>query len=172
MTYISHYHSPLGNILLTADDSGLCGVWFERQKYFAAGLDPKDMIEVTEVFGEKELPVFLQTKRWLDLYFAGKKPDFSVSLHFTGTQFQKEVWKLLLDIPYGATTTYGEIAKILADKRGSAHMSAQAVGGAVGHNKISILVPCHRVLGSDGKLTGYAGGLDKKKWLLELEGVL
>lgn len=101
-----------------------------------------------------------------------KEPDFSVPLHFSGTEFQKEVWKLLCDIPYGQTVTYGELARSLALQKGIPHMSAQAVGGAVGHNKISILVPCHRVLGSGGSLTGYAGGLDKKRYLLKLEHIL
>ncbi len=161
MQYISHYKSPLGNILLAADEIGLTGLWFEGQKYYAQALD--------KASSEKELPVFEETKRWLDLYFAGKKPDFQVPLHFVGTEFQREVWEILCEIPYGRTTTYGEIAKRLAAKHGLESMSAQAVGGAVGHNKISILVPCHRVLGSNGRLTGYAGGLEKKKALLELE---
>lgn len=161
MHYINHYHSPLGTILLAADDTGLTGLWFEDQKYFAQGLDKE-----TE---EKELSVFQATRRWLDVYFSGQAPDFQVPLHFQGTTFQKEVWKILLSIPYGETTTYGAIAKQLAAKRGLPHLSAQAVGSAVGHNKISIIVPCHRVIGADGSLTGYAGGIWRKEKLLALE---
>ena len=163
MHYISHYQSPIGDILLAADDTGLTGLWFEGQKYFARCLDKNRE--------EKEVPVLEAAKRWLDLYFSGKEPDFSVPLHFIGTDFQKQVWEILCTIPYGRTTTYGDIAKRFAAKKGLPHMSAQAIGGAVGHNEISIIVPCHRVVGSDGSLTGYAGGVDKKRALLTLEGV-
>ena len=163
MQYISHYQSPIGNILLAADNIGLTGLWFEGQKYFALSLD-KD-------HEEKELPLFVEVKHWLDIYFSGKKPDFTVPLHFTGTAFQKEVWHILCSIPYGQTMTYAEIAKQLAAKRGLPRMSAQAVGGAVGHNEISIIVPCHRVVGTNGSLTGYAGGIDKKVKLLSLEKI-
>ena len=163
MHYINRYHSPLGTILLAADDTGLTGLWFEDQKYFAQGLDKE-----TE---EKEFSVFQTARRWLDVYFSGQAPDFQVPLHFQGTAFQKEVWEILLSIPYGETTTYGAIAKQLAAKRGLPHLSAQAVGSAVGHNKISIIVPCHRVIGADGSLTGYAGGVERKAALLRLEGV-
>lgn len=163
MQYISHYQSPLGDILLAADDVGLTGVWFEGQKYFAYNLDKEQE--------EKETPALETAKRWLDVYFTGKKPDFAVPLHFVGTDFQKEVWALLCAIPYGQVTTYGEIAGQLAAKRGLPHMSAQAVGNAVGHNKISIIVPCHRVVGAKVSLTGYAGGVEKKRVLLTLEGV-
>lgn len=162
MQYISHYQSPLGNILLAADTVGLTGLWFEGQKYFALHLDKEHE--------EREVPVFDQAKQWLDIYFSGKEPGFMVPLHFTGTDFQNEVWKILCRIPYGKTMTYGEIAKQIARKRGIDHMSAQAAGGAVGHNEISIIVPCHRVVGSNGSLTGYAGGIDKKIQLLTLEG--
>lgn len=161
MQYISHYRSPLGDILLAADQNCLTGLWFEGQKYFALHLDKERE--------EKEIPVFEKTKEWLDIYFSGKEPDFTVPLRFIGTDFQKEVWKILCSIPYGQTMTYGEIAGKLAEKRGKKGMSAQAVGGAVGHNRISILVPCHRVVGSDGSLTGYAGGIEKKVKLLTLE---
>lgn len=163
MQYISHYQSPMGDILLAADEIGLTGLWFEGQKYFALYLDKEHE--------EKELPVFEKAKRWLDIYFSGKEPDFTVPLHFIGTEFQNEVWEILSSIPYGKTTTYGEIAKQIAARRGLHRMSAQAVGGAVGHNEISIIVPCHRVVGSNGSLTGYAGGIDKKIKLLELEKV-
>ena len=161
MQYTSRYASPLGSILLAADDIGLVGLWFEGQKYFANGLE--------KTHEEKEIPLFAKVKRWLDVYFSGQQPQFTVPLHFIGSDFQKEVWALLCTIPYGQTTTYGAIAKQLAAKRGLPQMSAQAVGGAVGHNKISIIVPCHRVVGKNGSLTGYAGGLDKKAELLRLE---
>ena len=164
MQYISHYHSPLGDILLAADSAGLTGLWFEGQKYFALYLDKEHE--------EKDLPVFEEAKRWLEIYFSGKNPGFQVPLHFTGTDFQNEVWEILYAIPYGQTTTYGEIAAQLAKKRGLPRMSAQAVGGAVGHNEISIIVPCHRVVGASGSLTGYAGGIEKKIELLRLEGAL
>ena len=163
MDYINHYCSPIGNILLAADDMGLTGLWFEGQKYFALNLD--------KVHEERKLPVFEKAKQWLDVYFSGKEPDFTVPLHFTGTDFQNDVWKILCAIPYGQTMTYGEIAKKIAAKKGLPSMSAQAVGGAVGHNEISIIVPCHRVVGKNGSLTGYAGGIDKKIKLLQLEKV-
>lgn len=163
MQYISHYVSPMGNILLAADDMGLTGLWFEGQKYFALSLEKEHT--------ERETPLFEKVKRWLAVYFSGKEPDFTVPLHFTGTAFQKQVWEILCSIPYGGTMTYGEIASQVAAKRGLPHMSAQAVGGAVGHNPISIIVPCHRVVGTDGSLTGYAGGIDKKVRLLKLEGI-
>ena len=161
MQYTTFYESPIGRMLLAADDTGLTGLWFEGQKYFARCLDRE-----TE---EKELPVFAEAKRWLDIYFSGKEPDFTPPLHFTGTDFQKEVWEILYAIPYGQTMTYGAIADQLAKKRGLSRMSAQAVGGAVGHNNLSIIVPCHRVVGSDGSLTGYAGGIERKTFLLNLE---
>ena len=175
MQYTSHYQSPLGGILLAADDKGLTGLWFEGQKYFAHGLgrerERKALCERSSFHEEKEIPVLKETKRWLDLYFSGKEPDFTVPIHLIGTDFQKEVWRILCQIPYGKTMTYGEIAVRLAARKGLAHMSAQAVGGAVGHNEISILVPFHRVVGVDGSLTGYAGGMDKKVKLLTLEKV-
>lgn len=163
MQYTSSYQSPMGKILLAADEIGLTGLWFEGQKYFALYLEKEHE--------EKELPMFEQAKKWLDIYFSGKEPDFQVPLHFIGTDFQNEVWEILYSIPYGKTTTYGEIAKQLAARRGLKRMSAQAVGGAVGHNEISIIVPCHRVVGTNGSLTGYAGGIDKKIKLLTLEKV-
>lgn len=159
--FISSYHSPLGKIVLAADEKGLTGLWFEGQKYFGIYLDNN--------CEEKELPVFARAKRWLDIYFSGKEPDFKLPLHFIGTAFQNEVWQILCSIPYGKTTTYGEIARQIAKKRGIKRMSAQAVGGAVGRNEISIIVPCHRVVGTNGSLTGYAGGIDKKIELLKLE---
>ena len=161
MQCITHYHSPLGKITLAADKTGLTGLWFEGQKYFALHLEPEHE--------EKELPVFADAKRWLDIYFSGKEPDFIPPLHPTGSAFRQAVWQILLQIPYGQTTTYGEIAKKLAKMQNASHMSAQAVGGAVGHNEISIIIPCHRVVGTNGSLTGYAGGIDKKVELLTLE---
>lgn len=162
MHYISRYRSPLGKILLSADDEGLTGLWFEGQKYFAAYRRGE--------YTEQETIVFELTKKWLDIYFSGNEPDFMVPLHFNGSDFQKSVWEILLSIPYGKTVTYGEIARKIAEERGLARMSAQAVGGAVGHNPISVIVPCHRVVGAGGNLTGYAGGIDKKIELLKLEG--
>lgn len=162
MQYTSHYASPLGGILLAADGAGLTGLWFEGQKHFARRLE--------DAHEEREIPLFRDVKRWLDQYFSGWEPDFMPPLHLIGTAFEREVWDILRAVPYGSTTTYGEIAAQLARQRGLAHMSAQAVGGAVGHNPISIIVPCHRVLGADGSLTGYAGGLERKRSLLALEG--
>ncbi len=155
MTYLSHYTSPLGEVLLAGDELWLTGLWFEGQKYFARNLDDEAK--------EADIPLFQEVKRWLDLYFFGKEPDFMPPIHLMGTEFQRKVWDILLSIPYGETITYGQIAAKLGCK------SAQAVGGAVGKNPISILVPCHRCVGADGSLTGYAGGMDRKIALLELE---
>lgn len=157
MNYTQLIPSPLGNILLSADEIGLTGLWFEGEKYYADAL-PREHIE-------RETPILTDTKRWLDVYFSGREPDFTPPLHPTGSPFRQAVWQLLLEIPYGQTTTYGALAKRL----GGVRMSAQAVGGAVGHNPISIIVPCHRVVGANGSLTGYASGLDCKIKLLEIE---
>lgn len=159
-----YYHSPLGAILLAGNSRGLTGLWFEKSKYFAEGLDPESR--------EGNSPVLEETARWLDVYFSGKEPGFMPQIRLSGSPFRMEVWALLREIPYGKTVTYGEIAKKLAARRGLSRMSAQAVGGAVGRNPVSILVPCHRVVGSTGSLTGYAGGVDKKKALLLLEGAV
>lgn len=161
MAYVQHYDSPLGGILLAADESGITGLWFDGQKYFARDL-PAERVE-------QNTPALAEAKRWLDIYFAGGEPDFTPPLHPIGSGFRQAVWNILLQIPYGQTTTYGEIARQLAAKQGLARMSAQAVGGAVGHNEISIIIPCHRVVGTNGSLTGYAGGIDRKVKLLELE---
>lgn len=161
MQYTSKYKSPLGEIMIAADDKGLTGLWFVGQKYYALYLDKENE--------EKETQILKDTKKWLDIYFSGKEPSFKIPLHFTGTDFQNEVWEILYSIPYGKTMTYGEIANILAKRKGLKRMSAQAVGGAVGHNEISIIVPCHRVVGTNGSLTGYAGGIDKKIKLLKME---
>ena len=163
MQYTTHYDSPLGGILLAADEEGLTGLWFDGEKYYAENLAPDHR--------EGNLPALEMTRRWLDVYFTGKEPDFMPPVHMIGTSFQMSVWNILRSIPYGKTTTYGEIAKQLAKEKSLAKMSAQAVGGAVGHNKISIIIPCHRVVGSSGSLTGYAGGIDKKVALLKLEQV-
>ncbi len=161
MQYTARYASPLGEILLAADEAGLTGLWFEGQKYFARQLGTEH---------EKgENPALCQAKQWLDAYFSGQRPDFMPPLHFLGTAFQIEVWELLRTIPYGQTVTYAQLAAALARQRGGT-MSAQAVGSAVGRNPISVIVPCHRVVGTSGSLTGYAGGISKKIALLNLEG--
>ncbi len=161
MVYTSLYYSPLGDMLVAADEEGLLGAWFVDQKFFAFHL-PKERVE-------KETGILCAAKNWLDLYFAGNRPDFALPLHLKGTPFRLAVWEKLLEIPYGKTVTYGDLAKDIAKERGLSRMSAQAIGGAVGHNPISIIVPCHRVLGADGSLTGYAGGLERKQWLLAWE---
>ncbi|MBQ3417533.1 MAG: methylated-DNA--[Ruminococcus sp.] len=162
MEYTHHYVSPLGGITIAADGTALIGLWFDGQKYFADALDAKHE--------EKPLPIFEQTDRWLDIYFSGKAPDFTPPLNMKTTEFRKAVWEIMLTIPYGKTMTYGEIADRIAKQNGIPRMSAQAVGGAVGHNSISLIIPCHRVVGTNGSLTGYAGGIDKKVKLLEMEG--
>lgn len=161
MTYIQHYSSPLGGILLAADEIGLTGSWFDGEKYFADNLPAEHV--------ERQTSILAEATRWLDIYFTGKEPGFTPPLHPIGSPFRQAVWEILLQIPYGQTTTYGEIARQLAEKQGLEKMSAQAVGGAVGHNEISVIIPCHRVVGTSGSLTGYAGGIDKKVKLLELE---
>lgn len=165
MVYTSHYDSPIGTLLLAERDEKLVGLWMEGQKYFLGSLREESQ--------ERESsPVLRQAGLWLDRYFAGERPAISeLPLAPIGSEFRKEVWQVLCEIPYGETTTYGEISQKLAVRRGLDRMSAQAVGGAVGHNPISIIVPCHRVVGSNGSLTGYAGGLEKKIKLLTHEGV-
>lgn len=158
MQETTQYASPLGQILLSAQDGALTGVWFMGAKYCGP--------ELSSDCREREIAVLTSTKRWLDVYFSGREPDFLPPLRLIGSPFQQAVWALLQQIPYGQTVTYGALAKRVAPGR---KMSAQAVGGAVGRNPISILVPCHRVVGSDGSLTGYASGLDRKRFLLELE---
>lgn len=163
MQYTARYKSPLGDILLASDDAGLTGLWFEGQRYFA--------LHLTADYIEKETDILMQAKKWLDIYFSGQKPDFIPPLHVEGTSFHREVCEIMLSIPYGKTMTYGEIAQTIASRRGIRKMSARAVGGAVGHNEISIIIPCHRVIGANGNLTGYGGGISRKVRLLELEGV-
>lgn len=161
MVYISHYTSPLGAMTMASDGESLIGLWFNDQKYFALSFSDDAL--------HCDLPVFDETKKWLDDYFNGKKPGFTPKMNLKGTAFQMQVWDLLLKIPYGTIVTYGDIAKQITKQRGISRMSAQAVGGAVGHNPVSIIVPCHRVVGTNGSLTGYAGGVDKKEYLLNLE---
>ena len=163
MNNIFHYTSPLGEITLASNGESLTGLWFDGQKHF-----PHNLISEST---KAELPIFKQTVKWLDSYFSGKESNFTPPLSLQTTIFRKAVYDILLTIPYGQTMTYGEIARIIAEQRGIERMSAQAVGGAVGHNPISIIVPCHRVIGADGSLTSYAGGLDKKIALLKLEKV-
>ncbi len=161
MTYISYYNSIISKITLAADEQGLIGLWLDEgknsYKYLRNGAE------------EKDVPVLKRTKLWLDIYFSGKNPEFTPPLHISGSNFQISVWKILTRIPYGKTVSYGEIAKIIAAERGIKRMAAQAVGGAVGRNKISIIIPCHRVIGTNGSLTGYGSGIDKKLALLKLE---
>lgn len=161
MNYTFHYTSPLGGIMLASDGSALTGLRFEEQKYF-----PSD---ISNSSTEAVLPIFTQTVKWLDTYFGGRIPDFTPPLTLQTTPFRKAVYDILLTIPYGQTMTYGEIANIIAAQKDIECMSAQAVGGAVGHNPITIIIPCHRVIGANGDFTGYAGGLDRKIKLLELE---
>ncbi len=161
MQYTNSYRSPLGPITLASDGARLTGLWFDGQKYFAATLSQEAV--------DTPLPVFDQTKRWLDCYFRGETPAFLPPLAPQGSSFRQAVWGILRQIPYGTVMTYGNIAKQIARQRGLETMSAQAVGGAVAHNPISILIPCHRVVGEHGSLTGYAGGIDKKVQLLTLE---
>ena len=161
MDYLYHYDSPLGGITLAGDGKALTGLWFDGQQYFGSTLDPEH--------GEKKLPVFSDTCRWLDLYFGGKEPDFTPAVSLRGTPFRTAVWQILQKIPYGKTMTYGQIAEKLARETGKP-VSARAVGGAVGHNPVSLIIPCHRVSGADGSLTGYAGGTERKAALLRTEG--
>ena len=157
MYYSTDYSSPLGKMLIVSDGEAICGLWFYGQKYFKSTID-ESMVE------KPDLTIFKKATKWLDDYFNGLNPEIDFKLNPQGSEFRKNVWKILTEIPYGKTMTYGEIASQL-----SPTMSAQAVGGAVGHNPISILIPCHRVLGANGKLTGYAGGIERKIKLLELE---
>ena len=161
MLFVRHYASPLGDILIAADEIDLTGLWFEGQKYFPDAL--------AEAAQDKETPILRSAALWLDGYFRGERPDFTPPLHPSGTPFRRAVWDLLLEIPFGETVTYGDIARRLAAEHHLPGMSAQAVGGAVGHNPISVIIPCHRVVGAGGSLTGYAGGIEKKAYLLALE---
>ena len=161
MNYLHHCQSPLGGITMASNGEALIGLWFDEQKYFA------DTIESGA--WEKHLPIFALTDMWLDTYFSGTDPDFTPQLEMCTTPFRKTVWKIMLAITFGQTMTYGQIAEKIAHEKGLKKMSAQAVGSAVAHNSISLIIPCHRVIGATGKLTGYAAGLDKKIKLLKLE---
>lgn len=164
MYYGTRYDSPVGRLTVACDGTGLVGLWMEGQKYFG-GTVPG------ELENREDLPVFSLARDWLDRYFAGKKPEIGeLPLAPIGGEFRQTVWKLLCQIPYGGLTTYGELAGETAKRLHRESMSAQAVGQAVGHNPISIIIPCHRVVGAGGSLTGYAGGIDKKIWLLKHEG--
>lgn len=164
--YFTEYDSPLGKLTLAGGEQGLTGLWMEGQKYFGPGLTP-------ETPRREEFGPFDAARDWLDCYFAGEKPQGrELPLDPGGTPFQQLIWSLLLEIPWGETVTYGDLARRAAERLGCESMSAQAVGGAVGHNPISIIIPCHRVVGAKGGLTGYAGGLERKRWLLQWEGVL
>lgn len=162
ITYKSHYDSIIGRMTMTSDGEALTGLWFDGQKNIVP-----TSVESCET--KEQLPVFIQTRKWLDVYFSGKAPSFTPPLHIHGSEFRKQVWEILLTIPFGQTMSYGEIAKLMAHRKGTNKMSAQAVGGAVGHNPISLIIPCHRVIGTKGQLTGYAGGIDRKQWLLRNE---
>ena len=161
MIYLTEYHSAIGDITIASDGDAVVGLWFEKSRYFGSTVGTE---------GEyREVPVLVQCKEWLDIYFTGQNPGLLPPVRLRGTPFRMDVWQMLLAIPYGTTVTYGDIAGKIAVRYGLETMSAQAVGGAVGHNPIGILVPCHRVVGSNGSLTGYAGGLHRKATLLRLE---
>lgn len=165
MIYTTTYNSPIGNLLIAARENKLIGIWIEKQKYYLSNL--KDNIKESE-----DIDILGKTKEWLDRYFKGEKPKIEeLEINLTGSEFRKSVWKILKDIPYGEVITYGDIAKKIAKQKGIKRMSAQAIGGAVGHNPISIIIPCHRVIGTQGNLTGYAGGIEKKIYLLKHEKV-
>lgn len=162
MHYINKYVSPTGAVTISSDGQSITGLWFDGQKYFVDTL--------TKEHEEQKLPVLEQARKWLDIYFAGQEPDFIPPLKMNASPFRMAVWEILKSIPFGKIITYGDIAKQIAKDTGK-KVSAQAVGGAVGHNPISIIVPCHRVVGTNGSFTGYAGGINKKMQLLRLEGV-
>lgn len=162
MHFICRYTSPLGGITLASDGTALTGLWFDGQKYYAESLPAE--------YEERSLPVFGQTAEWLGIYFSGRAPLFMPPVSMQGASgFRRRVWEILSEIPFGKTATYGAIAERIERETGR-RVSAQAVGGAVGHNRISLIIPCHRVIGADGSLTGYAGGTDKKLALLKMEG--
>jgi methylated-DNA-[protein]-cysteine S-methyltransferase len=165
MPYSMHCHSPLGTLFLASDGDALTGLWMEGQKYFGGAA-------AEEFAGKDRLPVFTASRKWLDSYFKGKRPSAAdLPLAPGGSDFRRAVWNLLREIPYGEYTTYGALAKKMAALTDKDSMSGQAIGGAVGHNPISIIIPCHRVVGANGSLAGYAGGIDKKTRLLRHEGV-
>ncbi|BAC43976.1 methylated-DNA--[protein]-cysteine S-methyltransferase [Malacoplasma penetrans] len=163
MIYTSIYKSPLGEISIACSDNKLIGLWIEGQKHFFSKYK-------NDIVVNNDIEILIKTKKWLDKYFKGLNPNpKDLEINPQGSAFQIEVWNILSKIPYGKTITYNDIAKEIANSKGIKKMSAQAVGGAVGHNPLTIIIPCHRVVGCKGNLTGYAGGLDKKIYLLELE---
>ena len=162
--YTHNYQSPLDKIVIASDGTAITGLWFVGQRHFD--------IEVEGCITDKDLPIFDEVSRWLDIYFTGNNPGEIPAVCMNGTPFQLEVWQILQAVPYGKLITYREIAELIAKKRGITKMSARAVGNAVGRNPVSILVPCHRVVGSDGRMTGYAGGIERKVKLLKLENAL
>lgn len=162
MHYMIKYHSPIGVITMASNETALTGLWFDGQRFYADTLDAEHL--------EQSVPVLEETRRWLDIYFSGQEPDFVPPTQLWGSAFRMQVWEILKGIPYGQTISYGQIARIIEERTGK-KASAQAVGGAVGHNPISMIIPCHRVVGSNGSLTGYAGGVDRKLRLLTLEGI-
>ena len=176
IAYTSQYDSPLGTITVACDDEAIIGLWFNGQRHFGNIL-PSKTVEIGEneprklMVGCKANALLEDARRWLDVYFSGQEPDFLPPLRYDSTPFRKAVCDIMLTIPYGKTMTYGEIADMIAAERGIEKMSAQAVGGAVGHNPISLMIPCHRVVGTNGSLTGYGGGIARKVKLLELENV-
>ncbi len=165
MIYLTEYPSPVGKLTIASNGKSITGLWIEGQKYFA------DTLTETPVM-KNDLQIFFKAKSWLNGYFSGERPSpYELPLSPYGSEFRKTVWQYLCEIPYGETTTYGAISKKIASKQGRPSVSAQAVGGAIGHNPISIIIPCHRVIGAKGNLTGYAGGIDKKLMLLQIEGI-
>lgn len=163
--YMDRVGTPLGDMIMTSHGEALLGLWFQGERY-----EPGEQ-ELAGARRNPDLPVFQETRRWLELYFQGKDPGFTPPLELSGSVFRQQVGRIMLTIPYGKTMTYGAIAREMAGKTGKKQMSAQAVGGAVGHNPISLIIPCHRVVGASGSLTGYGGGMPRKVWLLEHEGI-
>lgn len=163
MTYLTVIQTPIASVTAASDGQAIVGLWFEGQKYFGSTVRGESVY--------RQVPVFTRLRAWLNIYFCGRNPDFTLPLAPSGSAFRQDVWKLLRAVEYGQTVTYGQLAALIAAKSGRQSISAQAVGGAVGHNPISILIPCHRVVGSSGALTGYAAGVGVKRQLLELEGV-
>ena len=165
MYYYYIYQSPIGKLTIASNENNIVGLWLDGEKYYMDVLENKE-------YQEKETEVIKLAEKWLHKYFNNAKPEITdLPIEFIGSDFRKQVWKILSEIPYGKVITYGEIAKQISAQRGIKTMSAQAVGGAVGHNPISIIIPCHRVVGANGSLTGYSGGVKTKIKLLELEGV-
>ncbi len=163
--YSSYYESPLGELLIVSDRENIVGLWFSGEKYFLDTING-------DIKRDDDSCIIRMARDWLDRYFEGNEPDISeIPLKPSGSEFRRIVWSILTEIPYGKTVTYRDVASKTAERMGRKSMSSQAIGGAVGHNPISVIIPCHRVIGSSGSLTGYAGGIERKKKLLELEGV-